>query len=93
MKKLLLFLILFQLSTFVSQAQDCGQFPAGTVCSQSPSGQQANCCRCIGGALQNRNFCSAAPINKGLIFLIIVGLGIGSFLLKTQIGENKELIS
>ena len=89
MKKLLL-LLLLQLAVLTGRAQNCGTFTNTTVCAQSPSGQQVNCCRCVGSQPQNANFCVGTPINKGLIFLIIGGVGIGTYFLRAKFIESGD---
>lgn len=93
MKKLFLLFLLLQLSTFAVKAANCGTFPTGTSCSQTPPGQQTNCCSCVGTEPQNQSTCSGTPINKGLIALIIGGLVIGLYATRKQfnLGQNAGL--
>ncbi len=84
MKKAFLLLLLLQLAIFSAKADNCGSFRPTTVCSQSPPGQQANCCKCIGSQPQNRSSCAGTPVNKGLMVLIVAGLAMGVFALKKQ---------
>lgn len=55
---------------------NCGKCPGGSV-----SGDQGFCCDYASAHHKNVSGClvTSAPINKGLIFLLIAGLGLGSF--------------
>lgn len=53
--------------------KDCSQCPGGPV---SVVGSQSYCC--ANGGNQIGCLTTSAPINKGLIFLLIAGVGLGS---------------
>jgi hypothetical protein len=76
MKRALLLMLLLSLAIFSAKTQNCSSFPPATVCSQSPQGHRANCCRCLGTNPKNQAFCSRTPTNKALIALLISGLAI-----------------
>lgn len=84
MKKISFFILFMLFSTFASIA-------APWSCTnpiKSGSGQQWDCATCAGGAqqsaccagggLQSGCLTTNAPINKGLILLVIGGMGLGA---------------